>query len=163
LATDLLRAAQFLLMLQVVFSGAVQAADTTQHSHQFYVITFEKGAAWVEDRRYEHQPDIDAHLEYWKGLYYQEILLMSGPWQDQSGGIFVVRASDKSTVDAIVERDPAVIGGIIKANIHQWRVLNSAMRSAKPIQIEIGPDESFRLERLDPDSPINLRSNKKSH
>jgi len=118
-------------MVLLVSSGSVQAADATQHSRQFFVITFEKGAAWVDDRRYEHQPGIDAHLEYWKVLYYQEILLMIGPLQDQSGGIFIVRASDESAVDAIVERDPAVIG----------------------------PDESFRLERLDPDSPINLRNN----
>jgi len=152
----LLRAA---LLLLVFLSCSVQAANTTKHSHQFYVITFEKGAAWTEGLRYEHQPEMDAHLEYWKVLYYQEILLLSGPWQDESGGIFVVRSSDRHAVDAIVARDPAVIGGIIKANIHQWRVLNSAMRSAKPIQIEIAPDESFRLERIDPDSPINLHSN----
>lgn len=147
----------------MVVSGSVQAADATKHSRQFYVITFEKGAAWVEGRRYEQQPAIDSHLEYWQALYYQEVLLMSGPWQDQSGGIFVVRASDPSAVDAIVARDPGVTKGIIKADIRQWRVLNSAMRSVKPIQIEISPDESFRLERLDPDSPINLRTNERSH
>jgi uncharacterized protein YciI len=155
LATELLRAA---LLLLVSLSCSVQAADPTKPDRQFYVITFEKGSAWVEGLRYEHQPDIDAHLDYWKVLYYQETLLMSGPWQDESGGIFVVRSSDRSAVDGIVENDPAVSTGIIKANIHQWRVLNSAMRSAKPFQIEIAPDESFRLERLDPDSSINLRN-----
>ena len=154
---------RILVLLMVSLSCAVEAADTKQHSRQFYVISFEKGVAWVEGLRYEHQPHIDAHLDYWQGLYYQETLLMSGPWQDESGGIFVVRSSDRKTVDAIVESDPAVISGIIKAKVHQWRVLNSAMRSAKPIRIEIAPDESFRLERLDPDSPINLRNNSGSN
>lgn len=84
---------------------------------------------------------------------------MSGPWQDDSGGIFILRANDREMVTKIVAQDPAVIDGAITTEINEWRVLSSAMRSVKPTRVEIKADESFRLERLDPSSPINLKNN----
>tara|TARA_R110002072_G_scaffold89232_5_gene200005 strand:+ start:31983 stop:32462 length:480 start_codon:yes stop_codon:yes gene_type:complete len=157
---------RFVWLLMLALSSSLYAAETIKTPQisqpqrlQFYVIEFDQGPAWIEGVRYEKQPDIEPHLNYWKGLYYQEILLMSGPWQDGSGGIFIVRSNDRKMVEAIIEQDPAVGLGVIQASIHEWRVLSSAMRSVKPFQIEIEPDDSFRVERLDPASPINLRKN----
>lgn len=123
---------------------------------EFFVIQFQAGDGWVEGLRYEKQPRLRAHLEYWTDLYYKEILLMNGPWRDGTGGIFIIRARDKETVETILSNDPGISAGVINASAEEWRVLNSAMRSVKPIQIEITPDETFRLRRVDPDSPINL-------
>ena len=70
---------------------------------------------------------------------------MSGPFEDQSGGIFVVRASDLEAAQKIVELDPAGSAGKIAATVHRWRVLTSAMRRVRPQVIEIEPDQSFKL------------------
>lgn len=141
-----------------LFSTDLQAADL-ERKVQFFVVQYEQGPAWTEGLRYEKQPGISEHLDYWQSLYYREILLMSGPWEDGSGGIFVIRANDLEMVKQIMADDPAVIGGLITTQANQWRVLSSAMRSVKPERIEIKPDETFRLERLDPSSPLNLKKN----
>ena len=139
---------------------ALTASAESQRGREFYVVQFAPGPAWSEATQYEKQPGIDSHLDYWQSLYYREVLLMSGPWQDQTGGIFIVRANSPEMVESIIVQDPGVVAGLITATVKQWRVLSSAMRSVRPERIEIKADESFRLERLDPDSPLNLRTNK---
>jgi uncharacterized protein YciI len=136
----------------------LSAAAESQRGREFYVVQFAPGPNWSEATQYEKQPEIDDHIAYWQSLYYREVLLMSGPWQDQSGGIFIVRADNREMVNAIVAQDPGVLSGLITSSVKEWRVLSSAMRSVRPERIEINADESFRLERLDPGSPLNLRS-----
>jgi uncharacterized protein YciI len=148
-----------LLCIAVFGLSAELSAEENTRKVEFYIIHYQPGPGWVEGLRYEEQPNITTHLAYWQSLYYQEILLMSGPWQDDSGGIFILRANDRETVTKIVAQDPAVIDGAITTEINEWRVLSSAMRSVKPTRVEIKADESFRLERLDPSSPINLKNN----
>lgn len=142
----------------LAFSVDAVSAESNR-GREFYVVQYEKGPSWTDGVRYEKQPGIKDHLDYWQSLYYREVLLMSGPWQDDSGGIFVVRAADREMVQAITKEDPAVISGLITTKVNEWRVLSSAMRSVRPTRIEINPDASFRLERLDPDSPLNLKQN----
>jgi uncharacterized protein YciI len=155
--------ARFIALVFISLLCSIQAANaqsSKQDRQQFYVIEFNKGPAWVDGVRYEKQPQIEAHLAYWKVLYYREVLLMSGPWKDESGGLFIVRLGDREMAQAVVDQDPAVSSGLIEANIQQWRVLSSAMRSVKPIQIEVKSDESFKVERIDPSSPLNLREDR---
>ncbi len=128
-------------------------------AEQIFVVTFEQGEAWVSDRSYELQPGISKHLAYWQNLYIQEVLLMSGPFEDQSGGLMIVRAKDIKGAIKLLDNDPAIQAGTIQAGVRRWRVLTSAMRSAKPQVIEVDPDQTFRIRRLDPDSPINLPQN----
>ena len=108
---------------------------------------------------YEQQADIEPHLEYWRGLYQREVLLMSGPFEDQSGGMFLVRVADQAAAETLVSNDPGVQASKISATIQRWRVLTSAMRNAKPVVLEVEPEQSFNIKRLDPDSPINLPEN----
>lgn len=144
------------LLFAMLFSCVV---GLPAKASQLFVIEFTSGLEWKADTRYENQPGMAEHLSYWQQHYLNEVLLMSGPFEDQSGGIFVVRASDLETAQKIVELDPAVAAGKITATVHRWRVLTSAMRSVRPQVIEIEPDQSFKVERLDPAAPINLPGN----
>lgn len=132
------------------------ACGLPAQADHIYIVQFQQGENWSAKYKYESQPGIERHLKYWQNLYLQEILLMSGPFEDQSGGLFLLRTKDRPTAEALLAGDPAVQSKLIEASIQKWRILTSAMRSMKPQLIEIDPDQSFKVERLDPDSPINL-------
>lgn len=140
------------LIVLVIISASAKADQT-------FVVQFGPGSNWQSGLAYENQPGIEPHFGYWQILYGQEVLLMSGPFDDESGGIFVVRAKDREAVNAILADDPAVKTKIISVDVRRWRILSSAMRRATPQLIELEPDQSFRVKRVDPDSPINLPQN----
>ena len=141
-----------LLLLGLLGAGSVSAA-------QLFIIEFEQGENWQPEFSYDNQPGLENHLAYWQEHYIKEVLLMSGPFEDQSGGVFIVRAKDIEAAQRLVTEDPAVVSGKIQASVHRWRVLTSAMRSVKPQIIELEPDQSFKVESVDPGSPINLPGN----
>ena len=145
--------------IAVAFTFAWLLTATPARGAELFVIEFKQGDHWVVDRSYENQPGIEDHLNYWQTHYLSEVLLMSGPFEDQSGGIFVIRAKDLEAAQKLVELDPGVVSGKIMAEVRRWRVLTSAMRSVRPQVIEIEPDQSFKVERLDPGAPINLPGN----
>ncbi len=126
---------------------------------EMYVLSFTKGSSWDENLAYEQQPGIAAHRKYWHQLYEQEVLLMSGPFEDRSGGLFIVNAANETAVKQFVADDPAVKAGLINITSHRWRVLSSAMRRAKPLVIEVESDRTLRVRSTDPGSPINLPGN----
>lgn len=145
-------------MLRGMVLLACCLANVIVHA-EMYVLSFSKGSSWVEDLDYEQQPGIADHRKYWQNLYEQEVLLMSGPFEGQSSGMFLVNARDRAEVNQFVADDPAVKAGLITFTSHRWRVLSSAMRRAKPIVVEVEPDRTFRVKRSDSDSPINLPVN----
>jgi uncharacterized protein YciI len=126
---------------------------------QMFVIEFVPGENWTADRSYENQPGIKPHLDYWQQWYVKEVLLMSGPFADQSGGIFLIKAKNRVMAEQLVEDDPAVKARLINAQVRRWRLLSSAMRRVKPMIIELEPDQSFKVQSSDPGAPINLPGN----
>lgn len=126
---------------------------------QMYVVEFVPAKNWVAERSYESQPGMKSHLDYWQQWYVKEVLLMSGPFADQSGGMFLIKTKDRAMADDLVKNDPAVKAQIIEAKVRRWRLLSSAMRRVKPMVIEIEPDQSFKVQRSDPGAPINLPGN----
>lgn len=132
---------------------------SNQAAAQMFVIEFEQGPNWVTEVAYENQPGIKTHLDYWQDLYVKEVLLMSGPFADQSGGMFLVNVKNQAVAEKLLKDDPAVKSGQIEAKVNRWRVLSSAMRRAKPMVIELEPDQTFKVQSADPGAPINLPGN----
>lgn len=141
----------FVLVTGLLLSLVVRA--------DMFVVAYTEGENWVSDLRYEQQPGIRAHLDYWQQLYTQEVLLMSGPFEDQTGGLFLISVDNLEMAKQFVADDPAVKSGLISATTHRWRVLTSAMRRSKPLIIEVEPDRTFKVQSQDPGSPINLPGN----
>lgn len=79
---------------------------------------------------YAYSPDValqdatrPAHLEHLRRLVDDGALVASGPWgpDDARGGLLVFHAGDRAAVQAIVDRDPFVIQGVVAAcEIHEW-------------------------------------------
>ena len=55
------------------------------------------------------------HRDYLRGLANQGLLLVSGPFgpDEAPGALLLFRADDKAHVDALVEKDPFTLSGVI--------------------------------------------------
>ncbi len=140
-----------LLALAGLMSGSVIAEDT-----EFYVVRYSPGVNWKADVSYYEQPGIKKHLDYLKSFYEREIVLMSGPLVDLPGSMVIVRGGTLGAVRNFVDQDPAVVDKLMVGNVSGWKVFLSSLRKVPIPVVELDPDEPFRLERHDPDAPINL-------
>jgi uncharacterized protein len=65
-----------------------------------------------------------AHREYLKGLADQGRLVMSGPFVDDSGGLFVYEADDAPQVENWIRQDPFARHGVfVSWEIRPWNVI----------------------------------------
>lgn len=73
-------------------------------------------------RRPVIDPDaVAAHRAFLDALRADGSLERSGPFADQSGGAYLVRATDLAAAQAIVARDPACTSGGWDITIHEWQ------------------------------------------
>jgi uncharacterized protein YciI len=71
------------------------------------------------------RPDFDPavvpqHMQFLEELRNQGRNEMSGPFGDQSGGAYLLRADDLAEAQAIVARDPAHASGGWDVTVHEW-------------------------------------------
>lgn len=84
-----------------------------------YIATYSPGAHWLPGKALRDQP-LSEHVEYLTGLSREGAVLMGGPLSDGSGGVVVFSAASLEDVQALVDKDPAVNDGILRADIKQW-------------------------------------------
>jgi uncharacterized protein YciI len=71
-----------------------------------------------------------AHREYLKGLADQGALVMSGPFADDTGGLFIYEARDAAQVENCIRQDPFARNGVfVSWEVRPWNVvfLNRAL------------------------------------
>ena len=65
-----------------------------------------------------------AHREYLKGLLDTGRLVISGPFDDDSGGILVYQGGSAADVEAMIREDPFAKGGVFLSwKLHGWKVV----------------------------------------
>ena len=83
----------------------------------------------TEPRRYLvialRTPHFDAsvivpHRRYLDELRARGHIEMKGPFSDQSGGAYLLRAGSMAEAQAIVARDPLVISGASAVSVYEW-------------------------------------------
>ncbi|MEH7308118.1 YciI family protein, partial [Neobacillus drentensis] len=62
------------------------------------------------------------HFDYLKGLLAEEKLILAGPCLDGALGICVFRSDSLDAAQVIMEKDPAVIEGVMNAELHKFQV-----------------------------------------
>ena len=62
------------------------------------------------------------HFLYLKGLVEQKKALLAGPCLDAAFGIVIYEADTEAEARRIMENDPAVIAGVVTAEMHEFRV-----------------------------------------
>ncbi len=144
-----------LVLLALIGQGAF-----AEEPANFYLLEYRPGVNWNTQVPFMEQPGIKGHEEYLRQLYDNDVIRMAGQRADGNGVIVLVRVSSREQARAIAEFDPAVINQILEVDIVGWRVELSSMRHQKRTQQPVlDPEQSFTIERLDPDSQINLKKN----
>jgi uncharacterized protein YciI len=71
-----------------------------------------------EARRLERRP---SHRERLKDLYDEGVLVMSGPFADDSGALLILRAESQDALLRILDDDPYTHDDVVtRANIREW-------------------------------------------
>ncbi|MDZ7686367.1 MAG: YciI family protein [Gammaproteobacteria bacterium] len=143
-----------LVVILIVASSFVSAEEPPN----FYLLEYRPGENWSESVSFADQPGIQAHIDYLEQLYVNDIVRMGGETVGQPGALVLLRVGSIEQAEAVAQRDPAVVNRILDYEVTGWRVEMSSMRHSRRMQQPVrDPDKPFRLERLDPDSPINLK------
>ena len=64
----------------------------------------------------------DAHKAFLTDLIGQQLLEMTGPFTDGTGGAYLLRAADLATATQIAHTDPLHVTGSSTLTVHEWRV-----------------------------------------
>ena len=65
---------------------------------------------------------LGSHFDYLKGKLDSGELLLAGPCTDFAFGIAIFRAESADAAQAFMDNDPAVLGGVMTAELHPFRV-----------------------------------------
>ncbi len=72
----------------------------------------------------------DAHRAFLKSQYDAGVLLISGPFVPRTGGMLWGQAEDRSTIDAMIARDPFHLEGVADYEVIEFKpVMHSSMLS----------------------------------
>ncbi len=63
---------------------------------------------------------VDAHRAFLDDLRRQDRLELAGPFTDQSGGAYVLRAENQDKARAIAHDDPLHVAGASTVRVHEW-------------------------------------------
>jgi uncharacterized protein YciI len=111
----------FGLGLLIIAPGSAQsptpAAKTT------YLVVVRPGSAFLPGKPLAEQ-NLKEHGRYMLSLYTKGTLKFAGGFLDDSGGAYVIEASDAAEANTIAAADPAVINKTFLADVRPWRLVN---------------------------------------
>jgi len=64
----------------------------------------------------------EAHKAFLDDLVEQNLLELTGPFTDGTGGAYLLRATDLATATQIAHGDPLHTSGSSTLTVHEWRV-----------------------------------------
>lgn len=70
----------------------------------------------------EEEAAINSHFTHLQRHLEQGRLLLAGPCLDAAFGIVILVTDDENEARAMMESDPAVLGGVMTAELHPFRV-----------------------------------------
>jgi uncharacterized protein YciI len=120
----------------------------------FYLLSFGPGRTWQVGAEYTSQPDISHHMDYLQQLYERDVLVMGGVYEQGDGSMMVVRVGTLSQAQQLIAEDPAVKAGTLQGTARGWQVRMSSMRHVERDSPNREQAQTFRLERLNPDSAV---------
>jgi uncharacterized protein YciI len=93
----------------------------------FCALKHSPGVNWKEGVPFQEQPGVEEHIKYMSEHLANGILLMGGPFLDNSGGMMVCRTSDIAKAKEIAEADPEIKSGLLKVEVKRWMVPMSSV------------------------------------
>ncbi|WP_228001759.1 YciI family protein [Nocardia australiensis] len=80
-------------------------------------------------------PELPAHWEHVEECYRQQMLVASGPQEPRTGGLMVIRGTDRAAAQALMDRDPLVSSGRVTYRLIAFTV----SRAMDPALVDTPP------------------------
>ena len=89
-----------------------------------FVVIHTPGPRWKAGSPVFEQDGVHEHIGHYKQLLESGKLTMGGPFLDASGGGMMIPGPDvaETEIVAFANADPAVLSGLLKAEVRQWLV-----------------------------------------
>lgn len=87
-----------------------------------YAIVYRPGAAWISGKLPDQQA-LNAHIAFIQDLRFQRALIETGPFMSDSSEVTVIEVTNEAEARSILARDPAVISGVLRAELTPWNVV----------------------------------------
>ncbi len=104
------------------WTTAKGAATPDSQPKRFFVLFHSPGPHWDQSKGFQDQAGIGEHVAYMKGFLDRGMLVMGGPFLDNSGGMMVFDLPTIEAARATAERDPAVENGLLTVAVKPWLV-----------------------------------------
>ncbi len=86
----------------------------------YFVIQHSPGPAWRTDVGFSDQPGLSEHRAYYAKIMDKGLIVMGGPFLDNSGGMQILSTASEADAEAIAKADPAVKSGLLIAKVRPW-------------------------------------------
>lgn len=80
-------------------------------------------------------PELPAHWAHVQSCYQQQLLVASGPQEPRTGGLMVIRGTDRAAAQALMDRDPLVVSGRVTYRLIPF----TATRAVDPALVDTPP------------------------
>ncbi|UOQ44943.1 YciI family protein [Halobacillus salinarum] len=88
-----------------------------------FVYTIQSERPNFIDSMTEEESDVMSdHFDYLKALLEEKKLVMAGPCLDGAFGIVIIQSETEEAARELMENDPSVKAGVMKAELHPYRV-----------------------------------------
>ena len=102
-------------------AGAVAAVPALAAAPPTYYVLFHSpGPAWKPGVGFRDQPGIGDHVAYLGGLQAKGLVVMGGPFLDNSGGMQILSTTSEEEAQVLGEADPAVKAGLLRVTVRPW-------------------------------------------
>ena len=104
--------------------------EANSASHVRYIILHTPGPKWKIGIDFREQPEIRVHVEHYRAIHAAGQLEMGGPFlMTNMGGMMIpIEGLSEQVVRQMAESDPAVQGGLLRAEVRAWYVPMSRSR-----------------------------------
>ncbi len=92
-----------------------------------FLVLYKPGKGWLSGEPLSKQP-LEAHLNYLLELHDKGQLVMGGPFADGTGGAVILSVESLAEAEALIDKDPAILQGVLAPNIYDWQA-ETAIRS----------------------------------
>ena len=114
--------ASFVMGVQAQRTFDATVGDTTYHMKQYWFVLYTRGADTTAMDSATSASLLKAHLEHQQAQSDRGLIIMAGPFGDNGDwrGMLLYDCETKEEVEGYLKRDPFVMRGRLKYEIHPW-------------------------------------------
>ena len=113
-----------LALLPAMRATAQTSPQPATPARRLFVAIYDRGPRWVQDKGPFEQAGIHEHIMHHEALASR--LVGAAPFvmrpDHPAVGLIVFEAENQAAAQAWLEADPAVVNGVLKAVVREWRV-----------------------------------------